>query len=185
MNHSTQIRLSGSSIGRAWWIVLLFGVAATLFGLVAILNPVQAGVSLIWIVGIFAIAEGVISLFGVFGRNVPSGRAWLIGYAVLSLLFGGLAVFFPTSMAMAFIVIMGAWFLVSGVVRVSFALRVRKEIDNEWLLVLSGTLMAILGVFMVLSPAVGLAVTIIWIGVAALFFGVLQIMAAFRIRRLM
>lgn len=65
-----------------------------------------------------------------------------------------------------------------------FAVRVRKEIQGEWLLIVSGVLAIVLGAMMVANPMAGIAVTTLWIGIGSLLYGVLQIVVAWRIRRL-
>ena len=79
---------------------------------------------------------------------------------------------------------LAAWLIVAGVYRIIFAIRVRKEIEGEWLIALSGVLAIVLGGLYVINPVGGLAVTTIWIGAAAIVYGVLQIIAAFKVRRL-
>lgn len=172
------------TIGRTWWVILLFGILSTLFGLMAIFEPVRAGAGITWAIGLLAIAEGIVSLIAVFNKNLPISRGWMTVYALLSLLFGVMAVANPVSMAAAFVTVMAVWFIISGVLRIIFAVRVRKEIDNEWMLILSGVLGVVLGGLMLAAPIAGLIVAVIWIGVGALFYGVLQIVAAFKIRKL-
>lgn len=180
---TTHMKFDDSGMGRIWWLILLFGVLSTLFGLYCIFNPIGAGVSLMWVVGIFAITEGIVGLIGAL-KSESEGRGWMILYALFSLVFGGLAVFSPGSMAMAFMVVLGAWIIFSGVLRVSFAIRVRKQIDNEWMLIAGGVLAILFGALLLVAPFVGLAVAVIWIGIGALFYGLLQVFAAFKIRRL-
>ena len=87
-------------------------------------------------------------------------------------------------MAASIVMVAGAWFLVSGVMRVVFAIRVRKEIDNEWMLILGGVLGVVLGFLLLAAPLAGMIVGVIWIGVGALVYGLLQIYAAFKVRKL-
>jgi len=163
---------------------LLFGILSTLFGLVAIFDPVRAGAGITWAIGLLAISEGIVGVIAVFNKDAPIPRGWMIAYALFSLIFGVMAVANPVSMAAAFVTVMAVWFIVSGVLRIIFAVRVRKEIDNEWMLILSGVLGVVLGGLMLAAPIAGLIVAVIWIGVGALFYGLLQIFAALRVRKL-
>jgi uncharacterized membrane protein HdeD (DUF308 family) len=172
------------SISRSWWLVLLFGIVSCLFGIGAMLDPVRAGVSISWAMGVLALVEGVVALVGVFNKYHPLPRAWLLVYAAFSLLFGILAVVNPVSMAEAFIMVMGFWFVLAGAMRIAVAVRVRKEIKNEWSLILSGVLAIVLGCLLLMTPLAGLILAVIWIGVAALVYGLLQIFAASRLRKL-
>jgi uncharacterized membrane protein HdeD (DUF308 family) len=172
-----------SLVGRSWWIVLLYGVVAVVFGLIAILQPLSAATALAWAIGVMALVEGLISLFAVFGNSgVP--RGWLLLYAVVSLGFGVLALLNPLATASVLILLLAVWLIVAGLYRIVFAIRVRRHIRGEWLLILSGLLAIVLGALMVANPIAGVAVTTLWIGIGSLIYGVLQIVVAFRLRRL-
>nr|WP_174862660.1 DUF308 domain-containing protein [Comamonas jiangduensis] len=114
---------------------------------------------------------------------MPKGWMWV--YGLVSVLFGVLAVVNPVSMAASFVMVMAVWFIIAGVVRITMAIRVRKAIDNEWTLILSGLLAVVLGGCMLAMPLAGLLVAVIWIGAGALIYGALQIYAAFQIRKLL
>lgn len=172
------------TVGRSWWVILLLGIFSVLFGVMALVNPISAGASLTWAIGVLAIAEGVVGLIGAFGKNAGVSRGWMIVYAAVSILFGVMAVSNPLSMAATIAMVTGVWFVFSGVMRIIWAVRVRKEIDNEWLLILGGVVSIILGGLLVAAPVAGVLVGAIWIGVGALIYGLLQIWAAFKLRKL-
>lgn len=172
-----------TAIGRSWWVLMLYGVVAVVFGLIAIARPLSAATALAWALGVMALVEGLISLFALFGRSgVPRGL--LLVYALASLVFGVLAVLNPLATASVLILLLAAWLIVAGIYRIVFAIRVRKELQGEWLLILSGVLAIVLGAMMVANPMAGIAVTTLWIGIGSLLYGVLQIAVAWRIRRL-
>lgn len=176
---------AGNLLGRSWWILMVYGIIATVFGIVAVFQPLTAIAALTWIMGIMALAEGITSLFTL--ATAPGGfaRGWLVFYGVVSLLFGLIAVLDPLSAASALLVLLGIWLIVAGVHRLLLGLRVRRHVPGEGWTVLSGVLALILGVIFVVSPLSGLAVTAIWIGVIALLYGIVQVMAALRLRRLL
>lgn len=171
-------------LGRHWWVLVLYGVIAVIFGVFAMLRPLAAAIGLAWACGVMALAEAVISVFALFDRQAGISKGWLVLYAIASLIFGLLAVSNPFATAGALLMLLAAWLLVSGVYRIVFAIRVRKEIEGEWLVALSGVLAIVLGVLFVLSPLAGLLVTAIWIGAASLVYGILQIVAGFKLRQL-
>lgn len=179
-----NLSVSNQALGRSWWLVLLFGIFSLLFGLLAIFDPVRAGAGMTWAIGVLAIAEGVTTLFAAFKKDAPISKGWMLLYAVVSIVFGGLAVLNPVSMAASFIMVMAGWVIVSGIVRIVFAVRLRKAIDNEWLLILSGVLAVVLGGLMLWMPVAGLILAVVWIGVGAVVYGLLQILAAIRMRQL-
>lgn len=173
-----------TALGRSWWVLLLYGVLGVLFGLVAMTRPVAAAAALAWALGVLALAEGVVSLLALFDKQVAISKVWLGLYAVISIVFGLLTIFNPVATAGILLLFLAAWLIVAGAYRIVFAIRVRKEIEGEWLIALSGLLAILLGVLYVLNPYVGLKVTTIWIGAAALVYGIVQIIAAFKVRKL-
>ncbi len=118
---------------------------------------------MVWALGVLALAEGVVSLFAAFSNKIAMSKGWVLLYAVVSILFGIMAIANPVSMAGALLLFLAAWLVVAGVYRIIFAIRVRKEIKGEWLIALSGVLSIVLGVLFVLSPMTGLVVTALWI----------------------
>jgi uncharacterized membrane protein HdeD (DUF308 family) len=171
-------------IGRSWWVLLLYGILGVIFGLYALARPLSAATAMVWAVGVLALAEGVVSLFAAFSNKIAVSKGWVLLYAVLSILFGIMTVANPVSMAGALLLFLAAWLVVAGIYRIIFAIRVRKEIKGEWLIALSGVLSILLGIMFVVSPLTGLVVTALWIGAGALIYGVLQIVAAFKLRAL-
>lgn len=169
---------------RSWWILLLYGAIAVTFGAIALINPLTAGVALAWAFGIMALAEGLISLAALCDRHSSLSRGWLLLYAIASLLFGVLTLINPAATATVLVLLLAAWLIIGGVFRIMFAIRVRKAIRGEWLIALSGLLAILLGALFIASPVAGLVVTTLWIGAIAVVYGALQIVAAFRVRRL-
>jgi len=82
------------------------------------------------------------------------------------------------------LLLLAAWLIVGGIYRIVFAIRVRKLIENEWLLILSGALAVLLGVFFAAYPVAGLLAVVFWVGAGALVYGVLQVAVGFRLRKL-
>lgn len=172
-----------SALHRSWWVWLVYGVVSVLFGLFAVVQPAQAGVAFAWALGVMALAEGIITVAALFDSSSPIPRVWLIVYAIASIGFGVLAVTQPAAAAASMMIVLAAWLLIAGVFRIVFALRLRKVIDNEWLMLLSGVLAIALGLLIAAYPIAGLIAAMVWIGVGALFYGVLQIVVGFNLRR--
>lgn len=173
-----------SAVGRSWWILLLYGLVALGFGIIAIGWPMSAAIALAWTLGVMAIVEGVISLLALITGASGASRGWLLLYVVASLGFGILAVINPLATASVLVLFLAAWLLVAGIYRIVFAIRLRRQIQGEWLLILSGVLAIVLGLLFAANPYAGVAVTTLWIGIGSLLYGVLQVLVAFKLRKL-
>lgn len=171
-------------VGRSWWILLLYGIVALVFGVIAIMRPVEAAAAMAWAAGIMALVEAGISVIGLFSKDAPVSKGWLAFYALVSLVFGVLAVTRPLAMAGSLVLVLGIWLVVAGIYRIIFAIRVRKVISGEWWLILGGVLGILLGVMFVAQPLAGIVTTSLWIGIIAVAYGLFQIFAAFRVRKL-
>lgn len=169
---------------RTWWMLLIFGIIAVIFGLSAFFAPAATAMAMVWAFGIMALAEGIISVIALFNKNTEGSRTWLLLYAVASILFGVIAVINPIVTAGVLLMFLAAWLLVAGVYRIILAIRIRKQIEGEWMIALSGVLAIILGILFVVSPGGGIVAVTLWVGVLALIYGILQIVAAFRLRAL-
>ena len=173
-----------AGLGRSWWVLVLYGAIAVLFGIFAFVWPAKTAVAMAWAFGVMALAEGILSVFALFRREVSVSRGWLALYALTSIVFGLLAVIHPVATAGILLLFVAAWLIVAGVYRIVLAIRIRKEITGEWMIALSGVLAIILGVMFVASPAAGLITVALWMGLGAIVYGVLQIIAGFRLRKL-
>ncbi len=104
-------------------------------------------------------------------------------YAVVSLGFGFAALVWPQEMATAMLWVLAIWLIVAGIARIVFAIQVRKLVEGEWLLALSGVLAIALGILFFAHPGVGLVTVAIWVALGALIYGALQVAVALRLRK--
>lgn len=180
-NASTTI----ADFARHWWIPLLRGVLAILFGLVALLMP---GLTLAFLLGAlaaFLIVDGILSIVIGFRRRGAEPNWWVWPLeGLLSIALAVMAFAWPAATALAFVFWIGAWSVLSGIMRIVAAVALRREIEGEWALGLSGVLSILLGVLMFVLPGAGL-LSIAWmIGILSIMVGGALIAFAFRLRRL-
>jgi uncharacterized membrane protein HdeD (DUF308 family) len=175
------------SLGRHWWAVALRGVAAVLFGLMALLWPDITLFVLVLLFGAYALVDGVFTLVAAIrGRGAADadagGRGWLVARGLAGIVLGVLALLWPGITALGLLWTIAAWAVVTGVLEVFAAIRLRREIDREWLLALSGVLSVVFGLLLVVWPAAGVLALVTLIGVAALAIGVTLLAFSFRMR---
>jgi len=169
---------------RNWWAVALRGVAAILFGIMAFAVPGLTLTALVFLFGAYALVDGVLNIVAaVRGRHV--GRpAWVLLFeGVVSVAAGLVAFFLPDVTALALLYLIAAWAVLTGVLEVVVAVRLRRRIHGEWWLALSGALSVTLGVLIMMAPGAGALALVLWIGAFAIVFGVLLVALAFRLRR--
>ena len=176
--------LAGSSVTRSWWVFLLYGIVAIAFGLAALIWQSQTLIALIMGFGLLSLADGVVSLLSIFRKDVALPNWILALYGLVSIGFGVWAVMRPEQFGTALLWVLALWLVLAGFARVIFAVLIRKVVEGEWLLALSGLLAISLGVLFFVNPNVGVITIALWVGVGALLYGALQIFVALRLRKL-
>jgi uncharacterized membrane protein HdeD (DUF308 family) len=174
------------ALTRNWGAVALRGVLAVIFGVLALIWPGLTLIVLVSLFGAFALIDGVTAVFTAVrgGAAAVRSRGWLAFEGIIGILAGLVAFFWPSITALALVWVIAAWAVVTGVLEIAAAIRLRKEIDGEWMLILTGVASVIFGVLLAALPGPG-ALTLVWlIGAYAIVFGVLELALAFRMRRL-
>jgi uncharacterized membrane protein HdeD (DUF308 family) len=112
-------------------------------------------------------------------------RSWWVPVlrGVLGILFGVLAWFWPGLTLLSLIALFAAYALVGGIGAVAGALRHRRSEDDWWLTLLLGLVSVGAGLIALFNPALTTLVLVLVIGANALVSGVLDIVAAVRLRR--
>src|ERR671916_3292729 len=181
----SRARPQSSSPGLApsWWALALRGLVAVLFGLAALFLPGLVLEVLLLLFGAYALVDGILAVVAAFrssGRGMR--RPLLLIEGVIGILFGILALFWPGLTALALLYMIAFWAILSGIARVVMAIMLRREIENEWSIALSGVLSIILGIVLILLPGAGLLAYTWLIGLLALALGFALVYYAFRVR---
>ncbi len=169
-----------STLSENWWAVALRGVAAVLFGILAVLLPGTALTALIYVFGAYALVDGVFAFIaGIRG----SGRRWvLLSEGLLGIVAGLLALIFPGLTIEVLLYLIGTWAILIGLLEILAGVSLRREIEGEWTLVLGGIVSVVFGVLLEVLPRV-ILLSVVWaVGVYALIFGVALTASAFRLR---
>nr|WP_312160625.1 HdeD family acid-resistance protein [Brevundimonas diminuta] len=173
-----------SALHRSWWLLLLRGIAAVAFGVLTFVWPQISLLTLILVYGVYALIDGVLALIAAIrgGGFVP--RWWLALGGVVSILAAVVAFAWPGLTALVLVYLIGFWSILRGVLEIIGAIRLRKEIANEWTLGVAGALSVIFGLILIFMPGAG-AIGLLWlIATWAVLFGLLLIWVAFKVRKL-
>jgi uncharacterized membrane protein HdeD (DUF308 family) len=171
-------------LSKSWWVLALRGAAALLFGILALIWP---GITLLVLVSLFAafaLIAGAVSIAGAL-RNRTMDRGWwlMLVLGIVSVIIGIVAVYRPGATLFVLVLLMAAQALATGVLDIAVAIRLRKVIDHEWLLILTGVLSILFGVLVVLFPPAGAFALAFIAAFYALATGLLLLVLAMRARK--
>jgi uncharacterized membrane protein HdeD (DUF308 family) len=170
---------------RNWWMVALRGVLAILFAVIAFGWPGITVVALVWLWGAYAFVDGVFALIASVRAAEQDQRWGMLLLEGISGIAAGIIAFAWTGMtALVLVYLIAAWAIVTGIFEIAAAVRLRQEIEGEWLLGLSGALSILLGVLIMARPGAGLVAWVWMIGIYAMVFGIVLLALAFRLRAL-
>lgn len=170
-------------LSQNWGWLLLRGILSLVFGVLAFTWPLLTLKVLVLLYGAYALVDGVFALVGAItgGSTVP--RWWLALIGMVSLAAGVAVLLWPGLSALALLVFIGATTVVRGLFEIAGAIALRKEIDNEWLLILSGLASVAFGTLVILFPGGG-AIAMVWVIAAySVALGVLLTVFALRLRK--
>ncbi len=170
-------------LARNWGWLMLRGVAALIFGVLTLFNPGITLVVLVILFGAYAIVDGVFALITALA-NRRAERQWvaLLINGLISVAVGIATFVWPGITAFALLYLIAAWALITGVMEIITAIRLREIIRGEWFLILAGLLSILFGVLLFFRPGAGALAVVLWIGAYAVIFGLLLIALAFRLR---
>jgi uncharacterized membrane protein HdeD (DUF308 family) len=168
------------TVTRNWWLILVRGLAAVLFGIVCFVWPAISLLTLVLLWGAYALVDGAGAI--VWGAR---SRWWsMVAVGVVSVLGGLVAFFWPGITALALLYLIAAWAVVRGGVEIAAAIHLRRQIRNEWILIVGGIVSILFGVLVALYPGAG-ALSLVWmIGTFSIIFGAIAIALSLRLRAL-
>ena len=171
------------ALKRGWWLLALAGVVAILFGVIAFAWPAPTVLVLMVLFGCLALVYGVFATFGSLTNRVAYEHWWLTLLGGLaSIAVGILAFVWPGLTALVLLYLIAAWAVVLGILGIVMAVRLRKQIKGELILILCGIISVLFGLVAFIWPVAG-ALTILWlIALYAIFMGVLLLALAYRAR---
>ena len=171
-------------MAKNWWAIAIRGIAAIIFGILTILLPGITLLTLVYLFAAFALVDGVSAIVSVV-RNDPAsrGHGWsVLVIGIVGVIAGIGAFIWPGITALTLLYIVAFWAIATGVFEVIAAIRLRREIQGEWLLALSGVASVAFGALLVVSPGVGLLALLTLVAAWAIILGVILVVLAWRLR---
>jgi uncharacterized membrane protein HdeD (DUF308 family) len=132
--------------------------------------------------GVFVLADGVFSVVAAIMGGAPAPRWWLAVVGLLGIAVGILTFVMPGVTALVLLMFIAGWAIVTGILQIVGAIRLRKEIDNEWHLVACGVLTVLFGLLLAVQPGTGALALLFVIGAYAILYGILLVWFSLKLR---
>ena len=174
-----------AALGRNWWLLLLRGLVAIVFALLTWAQPGVSLAALVLVFGIYVLADGLLGVWSAIAKRRDNRHWWLLLlWGLVGIVVGVMTFIMPGITGLVLLMYIAAWAVITGVLQIVAAIRLRKEIKGEWLMILSGLVSVAFGVLLFLQPGAG-ALAVAWIiATHAFIFGVLMVLLAFKVRKL-
>jgi uncharacterized membrane protein HdeD (DUF308 family) len=166
-----------------WWVVLLRGIIAIAFGVLAFAWPGVTVATLVLLFGFYALVDGIFSLLTAIGGRRHREDRWLLALeGIVGIWIGVVTLRDPALTAVVLVFLISIWAMATGFLRIAAAIRLRQAISGEVWLALSGVLSVLFALMLILRPAVG-ALGLVWVIAGyALILGVFEIMLGVELR---
>lgn len=170
---------------KSWWIAVLRGLIAILFGIFALVNPGGAGRLLVLIFGIFLLVDGFLNFVGsiLYFRSATDWWVYLV-VGMLEIAVAIVTLMRPDITGTILAILVGLWALFKGLIELMAGVAIRNEVEGEWILILTGVLTLVFGVFALLLPFTESVAAIWMLGIYAMLNGTLWVVLGFEIRSL-
>lgn len=169
----------------SWWALVLRGLAAIAFGVLAFVWPHITLTALVFLWGAYALVDGAFAIAAGVKSHGENKRWWvLLLEGILGVAAGLVAFLVPGITALVLVILIAAWAMVTGAFEIAAAIQLRKHIKGEWLLALAGVASVLFALALLFNPAAG-ALALVWlIGAYSIVFGVLLIVLGIRLHSL-
>ena len=170
---------------RNWWVLLLRGLAAIVFGVLTWWMPGISLAVLVLLFGAYVLADGILAVWMAIASRSKNEQWWvMLLWGLVGMGVGILTFLAPGVTALALLFYIAIWAIATGVLQIVAAIRLRKEIEGEWVLILAGLASVVFGLLLVVQPGAG-ALAVLWLIAAyAIVFGVLLVILALKARGL-
>ena len=169
------------TLTKNWWVLVLRGALAIVFALLTFAAPGVTLAYLIILFGVYALFDGVLHIIAAFRSG--SGNWWALVLAgIFGIIAGVLTFMYPGLTALTLLYFIAFWSIASGIFEIIAAIRLRKEIEGEWLLALAGVISVLFGIFLVANPGAGALGLVLFIAGYAFVAGMVLIVLGLKLR---
>jgi uncharacterized membrane protein HdeD (DUF308 family) len=169
---------------RTWWVFLIGGVAAVIFGILAFAKP---GIALLVLASYFAamvLLDGALNAWGALSNRDKDGWWIMLLLGILAVIAGGYALFHPALSMPVFVLLVAFTAIFIGALLLALGFKIRKETEREWVLYLTGAVSVLFGALIIARPLEGSVSVVYLIAWWAVLLGALKIWFAFKVKNL-
>ncbi len=169
-----------------WWMLCLRGILAFVFGLLCLVYPGGVTLNVMKIMfGVYALLDGILALASSFSTAAAGRPHWrsTILEGIVGVIIGLVILIWPGITAFGLLYLIGVWAIITGIFEITAAIRLRQQLTNEWLLIMSGAASVVFGLLILVIPRAGVLAVVWWIGMYAIFFGMALTSLALSLRR--
>ena len=168
-----------------WWLILLRGIVALLFGILALISAQFVLLFLVYLFGAYVLLDGIMAIVvSLEERKSASGWWVVLLLGIVGVIVGLLCFIHPGNVAVLIFYLVAIWLIISGLFVIISAFTLRAA-GAEWLLVVVGVISIIVGIIFFIHPTSSI-LSIVWLlGIFALVYGIVQIVRAIQLRSLL
>jgi uncharacterized membrane protein HdeD (DUF308 family) len=169
-------------LARNWWAIALRGLAALVFGLIALFVPGAVLLTLALFFAAYLLIDGVLGIVAaVMAASHHERWGLLLFEGLVNIVVGVIAAVFPAAAVLGFVLLVAVWALVTGVAVIAAAFRLHVS-HGRWWLVFAGIVSVLWGLLLLIAPLMGAVVLTWWLGAYAIIFGIMLLVLGFRLR---
>ena len=169
---------------KNWKWIIVRGIISVIFGIVVVFYPFTAATVLALFFGAYIFADGVFAIVSIFTSRAARAHFWSFLIEGIAGIAAGILTFFLPEMTLyGLVLLVSVWAFVTGIFEIISAIKLRRIIEGEFLMIASGLLSVVFAVLVFLKPFAGIVVLIYLIGMYAVMFGILLVFLGFSMRK--
>lgn len=180
---SLQKKTMETDISKRWNLMAINGAIAIIFGALAIFVPQATLVTLVTYFGIIILLLAVAMLIGVF-MNIKNGLGYGtdLAEAIVLLVIGVLLTFYTTQSLKVFVIVIGSWGILIGLMQLFFAFKVSPDLNGKTTLLINGGLTILFGIVLFFNPFQVAEIFVVLIGILAILVGTILVVLAIKMK---
>lgn len=171
-------------LAKSWWMLLLRGISAIVFGLLLWLQPQNSLATIILFLAVYTSVDGLLGILTALSQRREEEYWWaMLFWGFMGIGVGVFTFLMPNAAIIGVLFLVAFWTITSGLLQLVVAMRLRKELKGEWLLMLSGALSIIFGISLFVQPYSGVMALLWLLAIYAVVLGAILVLLSFKVKR--